>query len=168
MFLSLVLPINVTHSQNHEALKRITAWAISATTLASIDDNAHAAIAVTRFRSMNPVAHTDFIDTTTTLAPHSAVRPVDRNGMPTFLVNRAFNLEITIASADPTETYRPISVIFQQKSDRALRIADPEGKINFAWSVTRGGTVVIQHKFLQQGDDSRYEFSSLGSAPPTG
>ena len=139
----------------------IAALASSATAFALDDENAQATLTVTQFRSMNPVANTDFIDTTTALAPHPAVSLVNVAGMPTFRAKRAHNLEITIASADGKETYRPIGVFFRQKKDRPIVRADAEGWINFAWTISAAGTLVIQHKFLQRGDDSRYEFYVL-------
>lgn len=139
----------------------IAALAASATAFALDDENAQATLTVTQFRSMNPVANTDFTDASTALVPQPAVTLVNVAGMPTFRAKRAHNLEIKIASADGNETHRPIGVFFRQKQDRLIGRADAEGRINFAWTISAAGTLVIQHKFIQRGDDSRYEFFML-------
>ncbi len=139
----------------------LSAWALSTTALGADQDAAQVTLTITQFRPMNPVANTDFVDATTELVPHSAVTLVTIAGMPTFRVKRAINFEIRLASAQPGESYRPLGVIFRQKTDRAISQPDPAGLRYFASSITANGTLVIQNKFLQRGDDGRYEFYVL-------
>lgn len=118
---------------------------------------AHVTLTVTKFRAIDSLQAPGYIDATTALMPHGAVTLVDRDGMPTFVVKRAVDLEIKIASDNPSESYRPVAIYFRQKSEGVASLSDPSGSINFATSITSAGAVKLRHKFLG-GRGVRYEF----------
>ena len=121
-------------------------------------ENAQVTFTVKQFRSLSSPADHGYIDAITALAPHPAVTLVDEGGLPTFHVKRAVNIEISVDSADGSESYTPLGVYFEQRTDGPGAAKDADGKINFAQWRSNNGTVVINNKFSHQGRDGRYEF----------
>ena len=118
-------------------------------------ENAQVTFTVKQFRSLTSPADHGYIDALTALAPHPAVTLADENGLPTIHVKRAVNIEISVDSADGSESYTPLGVYFEQRTDGPNGKNDPDGKINFAQWRSNNGTVVMRSKFIQTG---RYEF----------
>lgn len=124
--------------------------------------NAHVRLKVVNFRPMQSLTNPEFVETTTMLADHDdAVSLVDRNGMPTLRVKRPAEIEIGLDSADPAESYKPLALYFRQKTNPRTSKKDPEGRTNFATSLTPKGTVVMRHNCLLRGPDGHYEFYVL-------
>jgi hypothetical protein len=121
-------------------------------------ENAQVTFTVKQFRSLSSPSDNGYIDALTALAPHPAVTLADEDGLPTLHVKRAVNIEISVDSADGTESYTPLGVYFEQRTDGPNVKKDPDGKINFAQWRSNNGTVVINNKFIHQGRDGRYEF----------
>jgi hypothetical protein len=123
--------------------------------------NAQVMLTVDRFRPMKSLANPEFVEATTALAAHEAVRLIDRDGMPTLRVKRAVDIEIGLASNDPAESYKPLAVYFRQKTSAATAQSDPEGRANFTQAVTPKGTLVMRHNCVLRGPNGHYEFYVL-------
>ena len=121
-------------------------------------ENAQVTLTVTKFRSITSLADHGYVDATTALAPHASVTLVDEDGMATHRVKRAVNIEITVGSADASESYTPLGILFQQRVDGAAVKKDPDGATNFDQWRSDNGTVVMRHKFINKGRDGHYEF----------
>lgn len=126
-----------------------------------MSNNAQATLTVDQFRPMNSLVTPSYTAETTALAPHADVTLVTPKGIPTFRVKRPVSVEISLASADPTESYRPLGLFFRQKTNPSTTVPDPDGLINFTQSVTSKGTVVFHHSCTLTGDNGNYEFFVL-------
>jgi hypothetical protein len=123
--------------------------------------NAQVMLTVDRFRPMKSLTNPEFVEATTALASHDAVRLIDRDGMPTLRVKRAVDIEIGLSSNDPAESYKPLAVYFRQKTSPTTAQTDPEGRTNFTQAVTPKGTLVMRHNCVLRGPNGHYEFYVL-------
>lgn len=129
--------------------------------LAQAAETAQVTMTVTQFRPLTSLAENRYVDATTSLSPHSTVRLVDREGMPTFICKEAVNLEITVASADPNEVYVPLAVTFQQQGDFTGEKRDRSGALNFERLTAPNGKLMFRNKALLRSPEGHYEFFVL-------
>lgn len=115
-------------------------------------------LTVTTFRSSASLSERIFVDAATSLAPHPAVTLVDREGLPTLVVGQALDVEVSVDSADPSESYRPIGILFEQQADASGAKTDPAGAANFTQWPTNQGRIVIRNKYVHTGAHGQYEF----------
>lgn len=118
-------------------------------------------LTVTHFRSATTIDERTFVDASTSLAPHAAVKLEDRRGLPTLVMSQAVDVEVAVASADPSESYRPLGVFFTQEPNASGVKTDHDGSRNFTQTPSETGTIVINNRFLQTGADGQYEFFIL-------
>ena len=121
-------------------------------------ENAQVTLTVVKFRSIKSGTDRGYVDAVMTLAGHPDVTQVDRAGLPPLVVKRAVDLEISVVSADRSESYTPLAVYFEQQVKGGAVKQDRSGKINITQWQTNKDTVVIRNKFVHQGSDGEFEF----------
>lgn len=124
-------------------------------------ETAHVTLTVTQFRSLTSPDGNRYVDATTALAPHARVTLVSRDSVPTLVCKGAVDIEIAVASADPSETYIPQAVTFQQYGDIVGEKRDRSGAINFERLTASAGKLLFRNQAIRRGVDGHYEFFVL-------
>jgi hypothetical protein len=101
-------------------------------------------LTVTQFRSLTSLENNRYVDATISLAPHSTVKLEHREGMPAFICKEPANFEITLASANPNESFIPLAVTFQQQGSITGAKRDNSGAVNFERLATPAGKLLFR------------------------
>ncbi len=102
---------------------------------------------------------TQYTDAITTLADHPLVSITGPSTDATLHPRGAVDIEIKIASTDPSESYIPLGIIFEQKQIGSSQRQDPHGKTNFGHVVLNGSSLTVHDSFARIGKEYDYEFS---------
>lgn len=99
-----------------------------------------------------------YVEASMALARHPDVRMTDRDGLATLVVKRAVKIDVSVVSADPDESYKPLGIVFVQYPNAAGGLTDPDGTRNFTVSSRPGGVWEILDHAIDRGDNGRFEF----------
>lgn len=135
--------------------------ACASTAIAHAAETAKVTPPVTQFRLLTAFAENRYVDATTSLAPHATVTLVNRVGMPTLVCKDGVDIEITVASADPSENYIPLALTFQQYGEITGEKRDKSGAVNFERLQANAGKLLFRNKAVHRGEGGRYEFFIL-------
>jgi hypothetical protein len=130
--------------------------------------NTQVTLTVTQFRPLSFTGKMPFVDATTALAAHPSVTLVDQGGMPTLVCKQAANIELSVVSADPSQTYIPVAVSYLQLGAPTPETQDPFGNLNFEQISAQAGKLIFRNKAINRGGNGQYEFFVLVQRVPDG